>query len=198
MAKIEGDQNIPAELLDQYRATLGEKLPNGACRKRYPYRIPRLQKNGYGISTAQKEQRNRWLAIIEKFKTLGAPGKARWFGSPPNLTAGLWYYDYFQMSGLLGVVEVNGMGAGVIKDIHHYAFTMAQAATPLYTLSVDTCDPEKSVPFFFGNGFLQVADQGFVNVMPYLKSLNSTQMIVGMSNQIDTDAVLSVSLIEYI
>jgi hypothetical protein len=197
MAKIEGDQNIPAELLDKYRATLTEKLPSGACRKRFPYRLPGFQLNGNKVTTAQKEQRQRWLEIRDKFKTLNGTARGRWFGSPPNLVGGLWYYDYFQMSGLIGAAEVNGMGGGVIKDIHHYTFNLPTGTAPRATIAIDTCDPDKSVPFFFGNGVWEPISGALALQMPFLVSLNSTQLIAG-SGENHFVSPCSVSLIEYI
>jgi hypothetical protein len=197
MAKIEGTQSIPAEWLDKYRATLSEKLPDGTCRKRFPYRLPGFQLNGHKVTQAQKGQRQRWLAIRDKFKQQGSTQRARWFDSPANLTGGLWYYDYFQMSGLRGVVEVNGLGGGVIKDIHHYTFNLPTGTAPRATIAIDTCDPEKSVPFFFGAGCWEPISGALAVVYPFMVSLNSTQMIVGsQENHFASDC--AVSLIEYI
>jgi hypothetical protein len=101
------------------------------------------------------------------------------------------------MSGLMGNAEINGQGAGVIKDINHYTYSLPSGAAPDATISVDTCDPAKSVPFFFGAG-VRAIENVPVAIYPYLKSLNSTQMIIGASMALDFTANLSVTLIDYI
>jgi len=198
MAKISGDQNIPAEWLDDYRATLAEKLPDGTCRKRFPFRLPKFQLNGPGVTQAQKEQRQRWLAIRNKFKNVDPAQRARWFAAMPQWHSLMWYFNYFMMSGLDGAAEVNGMGGGVIRDINHYMYTLPTGTAPRATISVDTCDPLKSVPFFFGAGVWLAESNVGVAVYPFLVSLNSTQMIIGASQQLDYPSIQSVSLIEYI
>lgn len=102
------------------------------------------------------------------------------------------------MSGLLGNATINDKGAGVIKDINHYAFSLASGASPAATIAIDTCDPSKSVPFFFGAGVVLAEGSIPVAVYPFLKSLNSTQMIAAASMALDYPANLSVTLIEYI
>jgi len=197
MARIEGTQSIPATWLDAYRATLTEKLPTGAARKRYPFRIPLKQEGGYKVTANQQRQRNRWLAIKAKFKTLDLAARQRWWTARPVWNSLLWYFNYFMMSGLMGNAVVGDKGGGVIKDIYHYTFTLPSGAAPDATIVVDACDPLKSVPFFFGAG-VEVIENVPVAIYPYLKSLASTQMVVGASMALDFAATLSVSLIEYI
>jgi hypothetical protein len=197
MARIEGTQSIPAELLDLYRGTLTEKLPDGSCRKRFPFRLPRFQLGGPGVTNEQKGQRQRWLAIRDKFKTLSDAERARWYAAMPQWNSQLWYFNYFQMSGLDGVAEVNGMGGGVIKDINHYTFTLPTGTAPRATIAIDTCDPTKSLPFFFGAGVWEPVSSALALQYPFLVSLNSTQLIVG-SGENHFAAPCSVSLIEYI
>lgn len=157
-----------------------------------------MQEGGYKVSDAQKKQRNRWKAIRDKFKTLTWAEKQRWYAARPPWASLLWYYNYFMMSGLMGNAVIGDKGGGVIKDINHYAFTMTAGATPLATIAIDTCDPAKSVPFFFGAGWYEILTNFAIVVYPYLVSLNSTQMIVGASMQIDANAKIGVTLIEYI
>ena len=197
MAKIEGAQSIPSELKELYDGTITPKSGVNIVRRRYPWRKPNKQLGGYKVTDAEKAQRQRWLEIITKFKTLDTAARQRWYASLPIYPTNLWYFNYFQMSGLKGVVEVNGMGGGVIKDIHHYTFAFASGTAPDATIAIDTCDPEKSVPFFFGAAF-GIVENMPVPVYPYLKSLNSTQLVAGSPMELDRAANLSVSLIEYI
>lgn len=197
MARIEGTQSIPAELLDLYRGTLAEQLPDGSCRKRFPFRLPRYQLDGDKVSANQKGQRKRWLQIRDKFKNVDAATRARWYAARPQWNSLLWYFNYFQMSGLNGVAEVNGQGGGVIKDINHYTFTLPTGTAPRATIAIDTCDPLKAMPFFFGAGVWEPVSSALALQYPFLVSLNSTQMIVGCGEN-HFVAPCSVSLIEYI
>ncbi len=197
MARIEGTQSIPATWLDEYRATLTEKLPSGAARKRYPFRIPLRQKYGYKVSTNQQEQRNRWLAIQAKFKDVTWAVRQRWYAARPPWASLLWYYNYFMMSGLMGNAVVGDKGGGVIKDIYHYPFTLATGSTNV-TIDIDTCDPKKSVVFFYGGGGREVLEGVVLPIYPYLVSLDSAKLVVGPSLGIMEETICSVSLIEYI
>jgi hypothetical protein len=198
MARIEGTQSIPSELKELYDGALTPLMPNAAVRKRYPWQVKKMQEGGYKVGAPQKEQRQRWLAIRNKFKTLTQEEKENWYAARPQWHSLMWYFNYFMMSGLNGVVDVNGQGGGVIRDIHHYDYTLPSGTAPEATISVDTCDPAKSVPFFFGAGVWLAESNVGVAVYPYLKSLNSTQMIIAASQQLDYPSKQSVTLIEYI
>jgi len=198
MARIEGTQSIPSEWKTAYDGTLTPLMPNGAIRGRYPWRVPGLQENGSKVSTDQKTQRQRWLSIRDKFRNIDEATRQRWYAARPVWQSLLWYYNYFMMSGLMGNAVINDKGAGVIKDINHYTFGLASGTAPDATITVDACDPQKSVPFFFGAGVLLAEADIPVAVYPYLKSLASTQMIIGASMGLSYPAELSVTLIEYI
>ena len=198
MAKIEGTQSVPSELIDAYRGNLTDAMPNNVVRSRYPYRLPLKQDGGYKVTANQKTQRLRWLTIKDKFKQLPWASRQRWYAARPPWNSLLWYYNYFIMSGLLGNAVVADKGGGVIKDINHYTFALTAGTAPLATIAIDTCDPAKAVAFFYGAGYYEVDVNVVVANYPYLKSLNSSQMIVGMSIPLNHDANLSVSLIEYI
>jgi len=102
------------------------------------------------------------------------------------------------LSGLLGNAIVGDKGGGVIKDINHYTFALALGTAPVATVAIDTCDPAKAIPFFYGAGvFLAEADVP-VAIYPFMKSLNSTQLIVAAAMELSYNANLSVTLIEYI
>lgn len=46
MAKFEGTQNIPSELLDLYRNSLNPHPTGNIVKKRYPHRMPKMQEGG--------------------------------------------------------------------------------------------------------------------------------------------------------
>ncbi|RLG71710.1 MAG: hypothetical protein DRO11_03860 [Methanobacteriota archaeon] len=198
MAKFEGTQNIPSEWLDLYRATLNPHPTGNIVKKRYPYRLPKMQKGGKGVSEAQKKQRERFIAIKNKFKTLSREERRRWYENEPPWSSFLWYYNYFIMSGLTGNAVVGDKGGGVIKSIKHYTFTMPAGDPVNITVNIDTIDPNKAVVFFYGAGVWEFAEGVGINVYPYLVSLNSSQAIVRASMHNDQAAGCSFSVIEYI
>ena len=198
MARIEGTQSIPSTWKELYDGTITPLMPNAAIRRRYPWRKPNKQLNGYAVTPNEQTQRTRWLTIRNKFKNIDQATRQRWYDARPVWNSLLWYYNYFMMSGLMGNAVIGDKGAGVIKDIHHYEYTLPTGTAPRATIVVDACDPEKSVPFFFGAGVWLAESNIGVAVYPFLVSLASTQLIVGASQQLDYPSVQSVTLIEYI
>ena len=209
MAKAEGEQVIPCELLDLWRGNLTDRitqtyLKDGipteyvVTRKRFPFKLRLFQKGGYKVSAAQLEQRSRFEEIRDKFKNVSWEVRQRWYAARPPWASLLWYYNYFMLSGLMGNAVVGDKGGGVIKDINHYGFTIAVGTAPQATINVDPCDPQKSVPFFFGAGYFIAGENIPVANYPYLVSLGSSQMVVGMSMPNEESTRLGVTLIEYI
>jgi hypothetical protein len=198
MARIEGTQNIPSELKYFYDGTLTPLMPNAAIRSRYPWHVTQVQEGGPKESEGHKKQRARWKAIRDKFKTLTKAERQRWYAAAPPWGSLLFYYNYFMMSGLVGNAVVGDKGGGVIKDIHHYTFTLPAGTPQDVTIAIDECDPTKAVPFFFGAGWFDVVTGAVALVYPYLASLSSTQMIVRASLMNGEAVGCSVSLIEYI
>lgn len=198
MARIDGTQNIPSELKELYDGALAPLMPNATIRKRYPWKLPKMQDGGFKVGADQKEQRQRWLSMRDKFNDTTPEEKEAWYAARPQWHSLMWYFNYFIMSGLNGVVEVGGSGGGVIRDIHHYEYTLPSGTAPEVTLNIDTCDPLKTVPFFFGAGVWLAESNVGVAVYPYLKSLNSTQAIIASSQQLDYPSKQSVTIIEYI
>ncbi|MFA5150643.1 MAG: hypothetical protein WC433_07025 [Candidatus Omnitrophota bacterium] len=198
MARIEGTQSIPSELKELYDGALTPLMPNAAVRRRYPWQVKKMQEGGYKVGAAQKEQRQRWLAIRNKFTTLPQAERERWYAARPQWNSLLWYFNYFMMSGLNGVVDVNGMEGGVIRDINHYEFTIPATSPWEATVAIDTCDPTKTVPFFFGAGYREVLSGAVAVMYPHMKSLNSSQLVAQVSPGCDEATVFGVTVIEYI
>ncbi len=150
MARIEGTQNIPAEWLDLYRATLTEKLPTGAARKRFPFRLKHFQKGGNKVTDAQLEQRSRFEAIRDKFKNVSWANRQRWYAARPPWNSILWYYNYFMLSGLMGNAFVGDKGGGVIKTIQVMKASVPTTGTHVFTLPVSV-DAAKTVIMIQGS-----------------------------------------------
>jgi len=198
MARIEGTQNIPSTWKTSYDGALTPLMPNSVIRSRYPWRVPAMQEGGCKVSVNQKEQRSRWKAIIDKFKTLPEAERERWYAAAPPWHSLLWYYNYFMMSGLIGNAVIGDKGGGVIKDINHYIFTMSTGANPEATINIDECDPKKTMAFFYGAGYWEVLTGVAAVIYPFMKSLNSSQLVAQCSPGIVEQVVFGVSIIEYI
>ena len=152
MAKTDGTQSIPSELLDLYRATLGEERANAAISKRYPFRMPRMQ-TGHGNATAaQLDQRARLKIAIADFNKVSAADRARWYAAMPPWSSFLWYYNYFIMSSLTGNADISGGGAGVIKSIQFKKEEVPTTGGKAF--AINAVDPAKTVVMMFGNSYI--------------------------------------------
>lgn len=152
MAKLEGTQSIPAALLDLYRSMLTEKQPDDVTRGRYPYRVPKMQAGGWGVSSAQVAQRARFILAKNQFNAVSDAVRQRWYAARPPWSSFLWYYNYFIMSSLTGNADVNHGGAGVIKTIQIVKAEVPTTGTKSFTISA--VDPDKTVVMLFGNSYI--------------------------------------------
>jgi hypothetical protein len=153
MAKIEGTQTIPSELLEAYRGNIIPATPDGVVRKRNPWHLPAMQEGGAGVSQNQQIQRSRFKHGITLFKTLSTADKQRWYDARPIWGSFLWYYNYFIMSDLSGNANINQGGAGVIKSIQFKTISMP-AGTGEGEVAITAVDPAKTVVMLFGSSFL--------------------------------------------
>jgi len=152
MAEFEGTQSIPSEWLDLYRATLNPHPTGGIVKKRYPYRMPRMQEGGRGVHAGQIAQRARFKEAIQNFKGVSDADKARWYAAEPPWSSFLWYYNYFIMSSLVGNANPNQGGAGVVKSIQYVYKSIPTGGDEAITIS--TVDPAKTVVMLFGNSYI--------------------------------------------
>lgn len=152
MAKIEGDQSVPSEWLDLYRGNLNPHPTGNIVKKRYPFRMPRMQAGGTGVHSAQLAQRERFKIIKGNFKNLSSAERARWYAAEPPWSSFLWYYNYFIMSGLVGNADITHGGAGVIKSIQVVKEAVPTTGTKSFAIS--TVDPAKTVVMVFGNSYI--------------------------------------------
>lgn len=197
MVKISGDQNIPSEVLDAYRATLTEKQSDGVSRKRYPYRMPHMQEGGSDVKSAQATQRQRFKDAITKFAATPQAERQRWYAARPPWSSFLWYYNYFIMSSLNGNANVDQGGAGVINKIKFYTATMPSPGPSPVTVAISSVDPQKSVAMLYGNGYYDPG-AGATPVYPYPVSMYTTSIVIQMATLIDSQVGVGVTVIEYI
>lgn len=173
MAKTEGDQNVPSELLDAYRATLGESNPRTVVGKRYPYRLPGMQAGKSGETAAQRIERARFNTARGNFADVDDATRARWYDAMPPYSSFLWYYNYFIMSSLNGNADQSHGGVGVIKSIQFKTMSIG-AGTAEGSVAITAVDPTKSVVMLYGNS-IAVDDEGGVyfvsTVYPYVSSI---------------------------
>lgn len=152
MAKYEGVQNIPSELLDGYRGALNAHPTGSIVKKRYPYRIPPMQEGGKGVYPRQKAQRARFKEVIQNFKGTSPADRARWYAAEPPWGSFLWYYNYFIMSGLAGNANITQGGSGVIKSIQFVNKSIPTGGNEPITIA--EVDPAKTVVMLFGNSYI--------------------------------------------
>lgn len=201
MAKV-NTQNIPAELLDLYRAALGEERPDKGVRKRYPYHVPTVQTETGHPTPAQKIQRGRFKTAIEKFNATSPADRQRWYDAMPVWGSFLWYYNYFILSALTGNANLDGGGIGVIKSIQYVTGTLLAGAPADVNIVITTVDPAKTVVMLFGAGYEwdEVLAGVAISwaVYPYPKAVIAEQLTIRASGSIDINAAISAIVIEYI
>jgi hypothetical protein len=199
MAKWEGTQNIPAEWLDLWRGNLTDKSPKKITRKRYPFRRRLWKEGGYKVTPKQKAQRERFKAIIAKFKQVDWATRQRWYAARPPWASLLWYYDYFILSGLMGNADINEGGCGVIKLIQHVKTTVPVGGG---TFAIPTAiDHKKAVIMAWGGAHRHDEAESWAWAWicyPVPKILNSSQFEVDWSETPEAPGKASFTIIEYI
>jgi hypothetical protein len=203
MAKIEGTQTIPSSIMVPYRGSLTEALPNNIVRSRYPYRVPKMQNNGRGVSVDQQTQRSRFLQAKSNFRQTAGPEKARWYAAMPRWHSLLWYYNYFMLSALDGVLGAITQGAAVIKSIQNINVSLSDGYN---AVSIPTAvDPSKALLFIFGAGYdvafaTSGTDVHFLSwkVSPVVYAVGSSNFTLFFENDVGDFPSVVVQVIEYI
>lgn len=194
MAKLEEPQNIPSALLDLYRGTLNPHPTGNIVKKRYPFRMARMQEGGKGVHSGQKAQRARFKTAMADFRGVSTADRARWYAAEPPWSSFLWYYNYFIMSSLAGNADLNEGGAGVIKSIQFVSKSIPTGGNEPITIT--TVDPTKTVVMLFGNSYISdVVQRGENSVnegatkdialSPSVDPAISEVKILGMRSRID-------------
>lgn len=205
MARIEGDQNIPSALLDAYRATLTEKQPDGASRKRYPYRVPHMQKGGADVKAAQLTQRARFQGSISRFNQLSQAERQRWYAARPPWSSFLWYYNYFILSDLMGNANIPEGGAGVISSIQFKQMTIGAGASE-GQVAITAVDTSKTVVMLYGNSVIVYETEAVaaaLPIYPYVSSMASELVkckwaIASWQGVNTLEATIGLIIIEYV
>lgn len=203
MAKITPPQNIPSELLDGYRATLGEERPDHGVRKRYPYRVPTMQSLVGHPSPKQRAQRARFLIAKSNFANADWPTRQRWYAAAPEWGSVLWYYNYFIMSSLAGNADPEHGGFGVIKSIQNITDTIPIIGKTV-TIPV-AVDITKTVVMIWGASYNYAFDTWedlpyawAWAVYPIWGNLQPTSIDISWSLTPFAAAGVSIQVIEYI
>lgn len=205
MAKFSGDQNIPSVLLDAYRGTLNPHPTGNIVKKRYPFRMPKMQEGKPGVSNKQKTQRERFKKAITDFAGTESAERQRWYAAEPPWSSFLWYYNYFIMSSLSGNANIEQGGAGLIKSIQTVTMSIG-AGSAEGSVNIDTIDPDKSVVMLNGASTNTEEGTGWyrsTTIYPYVSGKTATQIkckwSIATINAVNTTAaVISATIIEYI
>ncbi len=219
MAKISGTQTIPSEILTEYKGNLTPALPDGTVRSRFPFRLPGFQKGGKKVSNEQLVQRERFQSAYDLFMELSAADRERWYDARPVWNSLLWYYNYFMLSALNGVLGHINPGAVVIRSIQNQKLSIP--ATGAWITFATGVIPEKVVIMIWGGahktGYVTWLATGKVTweggqeewtwpqtaewavpVYPVWESLLSSSMWIGWAETPDAAANIAVQIIEYI
>lgn len=176
MAKITPPQNIPSELLDEYRKAMGEASIADGVRKRYPFRLPPLQTEVGHPSAKQKAQREVFKIAIDKFKVLPEGDRERWYDTMPEWGSFLWYYNWFMLNAIPNLWGVVPGGGAILKSIQFKEIAMPAGAGE-GQVAITEVDPNKCVVMLYGNtGRFIEGDYGgcFIVSYPYVSSLTAT------------------------
>jgi len=152
MAKVD-TQSIPSEdRLNYKRGCQISTLTRGITyvRKRFPWRLPKMQAGGTSVSSAQKVQRERFIYVRNKYIPLSAEVKARWKDANPEYKSYLFGYNFFMLEGLSGGGPVQY--PQMIKSIQVVKDLIPTTGTKSFAIS--TVDPTKCVVLIQGNSYI--------------------------------------------
>ena len=197
MAKVEGTQSIASALLKKYQAALTRKTSTSHVRIRMPFELPKAKAGGLDESVARAAQRERFKTVKDSFNTLGTADRTNWYNSAPIWNSYLWYYNWFMLSGIMGVSGIPGHFEAVIKSIQ-YAVCQVPIAHGTGTCTFSSVNSDKVVFMINGAGFYEIGEGLAVAAHPYLLTHDSTiaKFRAAMENGAAFD--MSTVIIEYI
>jgi hypothetical protein len=181
MARYEGTQEIPPELWDAWKKTMGWAGSQPWAKKRMPFELPPMQSTGKRVRQSQLAQRARFIEAKNKFKTVPEAQRERWYDNAPIWNSFLWYYDYFIMSALAGNANTNQGGAGVIKSIQYVSKSIPTAGNESIALSTNV-DPDKTVVMLYGNSYISDLIHHYGG-----EAADNTDVNINLSPNIDPD-----------
>lgn len=149
MAKID-TQSIPSEDRINYkRACQISTTIRGVTyiRRRFPWRLPKMQKGGYGVAAGQLVQRGRFGTVKNVYVPLSAEVKARWAAANPEYESFLFGYNFFMMEGLLGGGPPGF--EGMIKSIQVVKEEVPKTGAKVFV--INAIDPTKAVVLIQGS-----------------------------------------------
>ena len=203
MAKITGPQDIPSEDLDNYRAALGEKRPDGTIEKRMPFRFPQRHADHADETPAMRAQRTRFKDAVAKFSLLSRADRERWYARMPPWSSYLWYYNWFMLNAIPNLWQAVPGGDAVLNNIQTIKTSLAIAGGLVNIPS--TVVATKCVVMLNGNGYNygheMEGDYPYAwcwPVYPVLSSISNTQIDLRWASAPLGAALVSATLIEYI
>lgn len=153
MAVYEEPQEIPSELWEKWKTTMGWAGGQPWAKKRMPKELPPMQNTGKRVRQSQLAQRARFLEAKGNFSKTSQAERERWYDNAPVWNSFLWYYNYFIMSDLAGNANINQGGAGVIKSIQYVSKSIPTAGEEDIALSPEV-DANKTVVMLYGNSYI--------------------------------------------
>lgn len=205
MAKTDGTQNIPSELLFGYQGALGEERPDHGVRKRYPFRHKPTQTEVGHPTEKQLAQRQRFLDAVAKFNALSQADRERWYATMPEWGSTLWYYNWFMLNAIPSLWGVVPGGAAILKSIQFKTVAMPGGAGE-GQIAITEVDPNKCVVMFSGNSYIFKEAEAWaasITVYPYISSIAAElvkcKWSVSARGGDDTEAAnIGIIVIEYI
>lgn len=205
MARYEEPQEIPSELFDKWRHTMGWAGGQPWQKKRHPFKIPPMQEGGRNVRPSQIAQRVRFKTAIALFKPLSQTERQRWYDAAPEWNSFLWYYNYFIMSALVGNANVSQGGAGVIKSIQNVIVSIG-SGTSVGEASISEINPDKAVIMLQGNSgavYETETAAAWLLVFPIVDELQKEKVKLkwGLPSPLSINVIaanVSATIIEYI
>jgi len=205
VAKITPPQEIPSELLDPYRKSMGEASIDNGVQKRHPFRVPTSQTEVGHPTAAQLKQRTAFKNAIIKFNALSWPERQRWYATMPEWGSFLWYYNWFMLNAIPNLWGVVPGGAAILKSIQHKTISIP-AGTGEGSVAITAVDPTKCVVMLYGNSFLKTvgtAEDSYATVYPRMSSLAAELVkckwsIPSFGGGTTQAADIGITIIEYI
>lgn len=152
MAKIV-TQSIPSENRLWYKRAMQiatTRKGSQYVRLRYPWRVPKMQAGGSGVSPAQVANRAKFNLVKERYALLDATAKARWAAANPEYHSYLFGYNFFMLEGFLGGGPIQY--PDVIKSIQIVKAEVPTTGTKSFAISA--VDPDKCVVLIQGNSYI--------------------------------------------
>lgn len=178
MAKIV-TQSIPSEDRIWYKRNFQiatTRKGSQYVRTRYPWRVPKMQAGGPGVSPAQEVNRDKFMLVIQRYALLDATAKARWAAANPEYNSYLFGYNFFMLEGFLGGGPTDF--PQMIKSIQVVKEEVPASGTKSFAIAA--VDPGKCVVLIQGSSVKWPAVQRF-----YGTAADNSEVTENLSPNID-------------